>query len=234
VSAGKTLYVDIEGGIGDQIVNIRFLDILTSYGMNPILVSQNTNYYTDINGVFRRHGYQVITDTFLIDRTQSWVSMMSLPGYLGLTESQLWTKPYLTPLRNSKNTLDGTRPKIGIKCSGNPFFAQDEYRSMTERRTFFNNIELNHLFSESGPSGYETIYGPTKDRSYSISTVLPGYISDQMLQWNSATFKERVIDVGYRGRRLPVWMGDVSNLKSGIVELIQREIYAKKILQNET
>ena len=86
VSAGKTVYIEVAGGIGDQIINLRFLDILTSYGMNPILISQNTNYYTDINSVFRRHGYQVITDTFLIDRTQSWVSMMSLPGYLGLTE----------------------------------------------------------------------------------------------------------------------------------------------------
>jgi tetratricopeptide (TPR) repeat protein len=130
VSSGKTIYIEVEGGIGDQLINLRFLDILTSYGMNPILVSQNTKYYTDINSLFRRHGYQVITDTFLIDRTQQWISMMSLPGHLGLTESQLWTKPYLTPLRNSKNTLGGTRPKIGIKCSGNPFFAQDEYRKI--------------------------------------------------------------------------------------------------------
>jgi hypothetical protein len=137
------------------------------------------------------------------------------------------------PYRNmnvgfSNDSLKALKSFPGIKLA----FAQDEYRSIIERRTFFNNIELNHLFSLSAPSGHETIYGPTNDRSYSISTVLPGYISDQMLQWNSATFKERAIDVGYRGRMLPVWMGDVSNLKSGIVQLIQREIHAKKIRVN--
>jgi tetratricopeptide (TPR) repeat protein len=127
---GKTLYLDIEGGIGDQIINIRFFDKLSSYGMKPILVSHNSDYYRDINSVFRRHGYTVLTDRLLIDKTQVWAPMMSLPGYMGLTESQLWSKPYITPLKNPKNKLEGSRPKIGIKCSGNPFFAQDEYRKI--------------------------------------------------------------------------------------------------------
>jgi len=127
---GKTLYVDIEGGIGDQIINIRFFDRLTSYGMKPVLVSQNSDYYRDINAVFRRHGYEVLTDRLLIDTKQQWAPMMSLPGYMGLTESQLWTNPYIKPLKNPKNKLEGSRIKIGIKCSGNPFFAQDEYRKI--------------------------------------------------------------------------------------------------------
>lgn len=130
IKPGKTLYVDIEGGLGDQIINIRFFDKIKSYGMRPILVSQNNDYYKDINALLSRHGYEILTDHILIDRTQSWVPMMSIPGYLGLTESQLWRGPYLTALNNLKNKLSGTRPKIGIKCSGNPYFAQDEYRKI--------------------------------------------------------------------------------------------------------
>jgi hypothetical protein len=56
--------------------------------------------------------------------------MMTLPGYLGLKEHELWSGTYLTPLKNPKNKIPGTKPKIGIKCSGNPYFAQDEYRKI--------------------------------------------------------------------------------------------------------
>lgn len=126
----KKLYVDIEGGIGDQIINIRFFDKIKSYGMKPILVSYNTPYYKDINNLLRRHNYDVLTDRIIIDRSQLWVPMMSIPGYMGMREQDLWKGTYLTPLRNPKNKLHGTKPKIGIKCSGNPYFSQDEYRKI--------------------------------------------------------------------------------------------------------
>jgi hypothetical protein len=130
ITPGQKLYVDIEGGIGDQIINIRFFDKIQSYGMTPILVSQNNKYYNDINNVLRRHGYNILTDPIMIDRTQKWVPMMSIPGYLGLTEKNLWNGVYIKPLRNNKNKLQSNKPKIGIKCSGNPYFAQDEYRKI--------------------------------------------------------------------------------------------------------
>lgn len=130
ITPGRKLYVNIEGGLGDQIINIRFFDKLKSLGMHPILVSESSRYYTDINRTFRRHGYDIITDTVVIDRKESWAHMMSLPGYLNLTEDELWDGPYITPIRNPKNKLAGTKPKIGIKCSGNPYFDQDEYRKI--------------------------------------------------------------------------------------------------------
>jgi tetratricopeptide (TPR) repeat protein len=130
ITPGKKLYVSVEGGIGDLIINIRFFDKLSSYGMTPILVSENVEYYNDINNIFRRHNYNVLTDTVLIDRTQKWVPMMSIPGYLGITEPQLWNGKYLKPLKNSKNKIMSNKPKIGIKCTGNPYFSQEEYRKI--------------------------------------------------------------------------------------------------------
>jgi len=127
---GQKLYVNVEGGIGDLIINIRFFDILKKYGMHPILFSYNTKYYKDINNVLSRHGYDVLTDAILIDRTKKWIPLMSIPGYLKLQEKDLWHGTYLTPLRKSKNKLSGDKFKIGIKCSGNPYFAQDEYRKI--------------------------------------------------------------------------------------------------------
>lgn len=130
IQPGKTVYVDGEGGIGDEIINIRFFNYIKKLGMTPILYSTWSKYREDTVNLFRRNGFEVITETYSIDRSQLWVPMMSLPGVLNLDESKLWTGSYLTPLRNPKNKLKGKRFKIGIKCSGNPYFAQDEYRKI--------------------------------------------------------------------------------------------------------
>lgn len=148
IEPGETLYVDIEGGLGDQFINIRFFDKLKSFGINPILVSQNTKYYKHVNEVIRRHGYNVLTDKILIDRTKKWVPMMSIPGYLGLTENDLWNGPYITPLKNPKNNLSGDKKKIGIKCSGNPYFGQDEYRKIPLEeilKVLPNNVDIYYI-----------------------------------------------------------------------------------------
>ena len=129
---GKTIYVDGEGGIGDEIINIRFFGHLKKLGMRPILYSVG-KYRKDTDNLFKRHGHEVINDTYSIDTRCSWVPLMSLPAYLDLTEDDLWTGTYLKPLRNPKNNLLPSldnKIKIGIKCSGNPYFAQDEYRKI--------------------------------------------------------------------------------------------------------
>ena len=130
VQPNRTIYVDGEGGIGDEIINIRFFDYIRDLGMKPVLYSTWSKYREDTVNLFRRNGYEVITETYSIDRSQLWTPMMSLPGYLNLDETKLWRKPYLTPIRNPKNKIESNKFKIGIKCSGNPYFSQDEYRKI--------------------------------------------------------------------------------------------------------
>jgi hypothetical protein len=123
------IYVDGEGGIGDEIINIRFFDHLQRMGMRPILYSVG-KYRKDTDNLFRRHGYEIVNDTYSIDPRCQWTPLMSLPAYLELSEDDLWKGPYLTPLKQEKNRIDSPKFKIGIKCSGNPYFAQDEYRKI--------------------------------------------------------------------------------------------------------
>jgi tetratricopeptide (TPR) repeat protein len=129
IRPGVTLYVDGEGGIGDEIINIRFFDYLKKLGMRPILYSI-AKYRKDTDDLFRRHGYEIVNDVFSIDTRCAWTPLMSLPAVLNLTEDDLWRGPYLTPVKNVKNIIDSNQFKIGIKCSGNQFFAQDEYRKI--------------------------------------------------------------------------------------------------------
>jgi hypothetical protein len=130
IQPGKTIYVEGEGGIGDEIINIRFFKYIEEMGMKPILYSSWSKYREDTVSLFRRNGYEVLTETYSIDRKQLWTPLMSLPGYLNLDESKLWYGPYLKPLNNPENKLQSKKFKIGIKCSGNPYFSQDEYRKI--------------------------------------------------------------------------------------------------------
>jgi hypothetical protein len=130
VKPGTKIYVCGEGGIGDEIINIRFLDNLKEKGFNPILYSSWSKYRPDTVDLFIRHGYNVITDTYSIDRTAMWTNMMPLPGYLNLKEEELWRNPYLYPLKQEKNKVHSQKIKVGIKNSGNPYFSQDEYRKI--------------------------------------------------------------------------------------------------------
>jgi tetratricopeptide (TPR) repeat protein len=127
---GKTLYVYGEGGIGDEIINIRFFKQIEKLGMQPILVTAENEWHSDKNNLFRRHGIKILCEAYSIDRSQYWTPMMSLPADLNLTEEDLWKGTYFKPLRQEKNRLKCGKFKIGIKCSGNPFFAQDEYRKI--------------------------------------------------------------------------------------------------------
>lgn len=125
---GRIVYVDGEGGIGDEIINIRFFEHIKDLGMRPILCSPDNKYHHDKNNLFRRHGIEVLSESYSIDKKQFWIPMMSLPAVLDLTEKDLWRGPYLTPLK--QNRIQSNKFKIGIKCSGNPYFAQDEYRKI--------------------------------------------------------------------------------------------------------
>lgn len=152
---GSKIYVEGEGGIGDEIINIRFLNHLKNLGMQPILYSSG-KYRKDTDALFRRHGYEIVNDIYSIDPRCKWVPLMSLPAYLNLTEKDLWKGKYLYPKRNPKNTLESTRFKIGIKCSGNPYFGQDEYRKIpleTMLKYLPDDADIYYIDKQTGNSG---------------------------------------------------------------------------------
>lgn len=127
---GKTLIINCEGGIGDEILNLRFVDIIKQMGMRVILYASWASYRPDLVALFQRHGHNVVTNSLFFTKDHLWTHMMNIPVYLGCSEQDLWTGPYLTPLRQEKNKLTDSRLKIGIKCSGSAMFEQDIYRTI--------------------------------------------------------------------------------------------------------
>ena len=128
VYPGKTIIINGEGGIGDEIINVRFLNWFKKFNMKPIIFSSFYKYRKDTVDMFRRNGIEIETNHLFFRKEYLWTHLMSLPAYMGLNESELWEKPYLKPMKREKNKLSDSKFKIGIKRNGNPYFDQDIYR----------------------------------------------------------------------------------------------------------
>jgi hypothetical protein len=104
-------------------------------------------------------------------------------------------------------------------------FLQDEHRYWPERSKFINSYGIDRVYTLLEQEYFEDTYL----RHTSVSKLvpnLPGYASQEMVtgaQHHCKPDRERTIDIGYRGRRLPYYMGRGSQEKHLIgVEFKQR------------
>ena len=128
---GKTILLCAEGGIGDEIISVRFQKHFRDLGMRPVWFTDRK----DLAVVFNRCGFETITDKTLFRPDWLWTYSMLSPVYLNLEEDDLWDKPYLSAIKTD-HKLIGNK-KIGIKCGGNPKYDQDLNR----------NVDLNEMIA---------------------------------------------------------------------------------------
>ena len=126
---GKKLYIYEGGGIGDTFINVRFMEHVKDLGMEPVLYSNLGR--ESVMDVLYRNGFNVQTHGYGIDNSCPHTELMVLPCDMRLKEKDLWRGPYITPLKQEHTDLGPKKKfRIGIKCNGNPYFAQDMYRSI--------------------------------------------------------------------------------------------------------
>ena len=162
---GKTIVLCAEGGIGDEIISVRFMKHFKDAGMHPI-------WYTtrkDIASIFNRCGFETITDTKQFKEDWLWTYSMPSPTYLDLDEDDLWYGSYITPLNISP--VLSNKKKIGIKCMGNPKYDQDLHRS----------IPFEQLI-DSIPEDYE-IYSFHVDEDFVHPRVIN--LKDKLKSWDN-------------------------------------------------
>lgn len=121
---GKTIIVCAEGGIGDEIISVRFMKHFKDLGMNPIWYTNRQ----DLADIFNRNGFQTITKIDNFHSDWLWTYSMPVPSYLELEEDDLWYGPYIKPLKSKP--LLSNKKKIGIKTMGNPKYDQDLHRTI--------------------------------------------------------------------------------------------------------
>jgi len=89
-------------------------------------------------------------------------------------------------------------------------FCQDENYNCGYRFSFINRMRIDWIYSPLAPKYHQQIYGLKCPQVKKVFHTLCGYVSDNMVAKANRFYKpnlDRPLDVGYRGRVLPPYLG---------------------------
>ena len=101
-------------------------------------------------------------------------------------------------------------------------FIQDEHRWVHRMLGRMEELGIDLLFSCVPESEVEKLYGRLRAKGMRVTATLTGYVPTST-ERRTPPIAERPLHVAYRGRRLPFWMGDLSQEKDWIAgEFLRR------------
>ncbi len=104
---------------------------------------------------------------------------------------------------------------------------QDEYVYTDELCRFFKEYGVESIFTCAHPVDYQNFYPSEKCGLKHYFTTYPGFVDENTLNYieqNSKKAEDREIDIGYRARNLPFWLGRFSQIKKEIADVFLRYI----------
>lgn len=126
--SGKTLIIRAEAGIGDEFINVRFVNHLKKLKVNPIWFTERK----ELAKIFNFNGYNTVTsldEIKYLDPDAYWCHSMDIPVLLRLQYDNLYDGPYIMPTQKT-NILKSNKLKIGLRWQGNPDYDNDLHRSV--------------------------------------------------------------------------------------------------------
>lgn len=97
-------------------------------------------------------------------------------------------------------------------------FLQDEYRNIESYWRNLDALGIDVLFSVVPDDEIAKVYPPGRLPHLRVVNVLTGYVPDRLLDYPAPPVAERPIDVGYRTRKMPYWLGRLGWEKTFIAE----------------
>ncbi|EKD28641.1 MAG: hypothetical protein ACD_79C00252G0006 [uncultured bacterium] len=102
-------------------------------------------------------------------------------------------------------------------------FNQDEYIHLKEIHDFIQQCGINIVYSLARKDQFDILYPKSKLNLQQVIHCLPGYIDNKTLRWienkgRRIPLKDRPVDIGYRGNKLPFWLGKFARIKIRIAE----------------
>jgi len=150
---GKHLLFTSEGGIGDEIINVRFVKRVTEMGMKVSIMSSHGvhSIYDHLPFVKKINSKQYKKSDY-----DMWTPMMDLPHTLDLDFGDLWDGPYL---QSKQEYIDKYRDiikgdfKVGLRWSGNPRYDHELHRT----------VDLEKLISSMPQGNNWSLYSIQRD-----------------------------------------------------------------------
>ena len=102
-------------------------------------------------------------------------------------------------------------------------FIQDDYRRVDEMAAAARDLGVQVLFTLYPKDKIPQVWTPRLPKVECCAT-LAGYVPDNILRLSTPPIAERTLDVGYRGRSLPYWLGDLGQEKGWITREFQEHV----------
>ncbi|SVD63008.1 uncharacterized protein METZ01_LOCUS415862, partial [marine metagenome] len=145
--------------------------------------------------------------------------IQELPPRLDLNRFDVIMIHYTLAICLKNHLNEATIKRIGAAIPLKVVFIQDEYRHVNATIQAMRELGVEILFTIAPEQAIERIYSQEKLPGVRKVNVLAGYVSPQMLKAGTPPpSRGRPIDVGYRSRRLPAWLGELGQEKWRIAE----------------
>lgn len=97
-------------------------------------------------------------------------------------------------------------------------FIQDEYRWVNETGRAIFDLGIDVIYSVVNADVIDKIYYQDNIKRVRRRFTLTGFVSRDLVQLEVPSYTQRLVDVGYRARRLPMWLGQFAQEKWQIGE----------------
>ena len=127
---GKRLLFVSEGGIGDEIINVRFVKKIATMGMCVSIMSSHP-----VSAIYDHLPFdkKITEKQYRRSDFDMWTPMMDLPHTLNLDFQDLWDGPYLQAkpeyIAKYKDLIKGDF-KVGLRWAGNPRYDHELHRTV--------------------------------------------------------------------------------------------------------
>lgn len=119
----------------------------------------------------------------------------------------------------SDSSIQRIREFPGLKA----LFIQDEYRAVNALHESLRALKMDVIFTCVPQSEVEKVYPSEALPGMSKVSNLTGYVPEALIQTQVPSTAARQIDVGYRTRKPPYWLGELAYEKWRIAELFKEK-----------
>ena len=119
-------------------------------------------------------------------------------------------------------TRAAVRNFSGLKLA----FVQDDYRFIDDTVRAFRAMGIHILFGLAPDDIIDDVYAPEALPGVRRETVFAGYVPENLLNLDVPPIADRPLDIGYRARKLPAWLGSHAQEKwqiaAGVMDVADR------------
>jgi hypothetical protein len=196
----------------------RLLLIATDYGHNAATMRDHiaalqrfssfdvrvvNNYFPRLRGVYPR--------------------ATSLPSRIDLDAFDAVVVHYTCEFSNPTSFDSGSWERLKSFRGLKALFVQDEYQQVDRTVRRMREVGIDVLFTCVPESEWQKVYSEERLPGLRRVQTLTGFVPEHLLTKKYPAIRNRPIDVGYRARELPYWLGQLAQEKTEIAHRFSKE-----------